>query len=135
MKLISVKCPDCGARLDFEEGRSVYYCKYCGGKILLDEADTVEKHVYVDEARIRESEVKEKIRLKELELEMDKRNEEKKNKALKIKATIISLIIGCILMFIGDTIKGADILSFIGGMILAVNGLAWLFVLVKYSEQ
>lgn len=118
MKLISVKCPDCGARLDFEEGRSVYYCKYCGGKILLDEADTVEKHVYVDEARIRESEVKEKIRLKELELEMDKRNEEKKMKSLKIKAALLVGIAGILLILFDTLFLKNSFISIIGLIIL-----------------
>ena len=36
MKTVSVKCPDCGAALELEEGRTVYYCQYCGAKVLLD---------------------------------------------------------------------------------------------------
>lgn len=34
VKLISVKCPECGAALDIEQGRTQCFCSYCGAKIL-----------------------------------------------------------------------------------------------------
>lgn len=37
MKITSVKCPECGANLKIEEGRSFCFCQYCGCKIMLDE--------------------------------------------------------------------------------------------------
>ncbi|WP_294909160.1 hypothetical protein [uncultured Ruminococcus sp.] len=36
MKLITQKCPACGANLEIEEGRDFSYCQYCGSKILID---------------------------------------------------------------------------------------------------
>ena len=42
MKIKSLKCPECGANLEIEEGRSFCFCQYCGCKIMLDE----EKHEY-----------------------------------------------------------------------------------------
>lgn len=36
MKLQVVKCPECHANLEIEEGRDFCYCQYCGYKILLD---------------------------------------------------------------------------------------------------
>lgn len=35
IKLITVKCPECGASLDIEEGRKQLFCSYCGSKILI----------------------------------------------------------------------------------------------------
>jgi len=32
VELISVKCPECGASLDIEEGRRQMFCSYCGAK-------------------------------------------------------------------------------------------------------
>ena len=129
MKTISVKCPDCGAVLELEEGRTVYYCQYCGAKVLLD--DEADRHVYVDEARIKEAEVKEKIRLKELELELEKRNDEKKSKAFKIKASIVAIVIAVILMLIKHiTTHGADT-SWAGVFIIEIVIFVWLIELGK----
>ena len=35
VKLIYVKCPECGAALDIEEDRKEAFCSYCGTKVLL----------------------------------------------------------------------------------------------------
>jgi len=72
MKTISLKCPDCGADLkdlSIEENHTVCFCQYCGGKILLDD-ETLKidiKYEKRDVARIKEAEITENIRLKELE--------------------------------------------------------------------
>lgn len=33
-KIIPIKCPECDADLDIEEGRKVMFCSYCGRKIM-----------------------------------------------------------------------------------------------------
>lgn len=35
MKLQSLKCPNCGAALEIEDGIDTFFCKYCGYKIVL----------------------------------------------------------------------------------------------------
>ena len=35
VKLVSVKCPECGAMLDIEEGRDQAFCTHCGAKVVL----------------------------------------------------------------------------------------------------
>lgn len=32
IKLVSVKCPDCGQTLSIEENRTQAFCTYCGAK-------------------------------------------------------------------------------------------------------
>ena len=88
IKFISVKCPECGATLEIEEGRNKAFCSYCGAKILIYDENHHE-YVYrtIDDAGLKQAEV----RLKELEYE------EKKTKA-KIRWTI-ALIISNILLF------------------------------------
>ena len=39
MKFYRTKCPSCGGELDVEEGLSMFFCKYCGTKILVDPND------------------------------------------------------------------------------------------------
>lgn len=36
MKLTQMKCPNCSANLDVENGIDSFFCKYCGTKILLE---------------------------------------------------------------------------------------------------
>ena len=71
MKLISVKCPECGAGLNVEEDRKQVFCMYCGTKILLHNEN---EHIYrhVDEARIKETETERLIRLKQMEIDEKK---------------------------------------------------------------
>lgn len=93
-------CPKCGASLKFEEDNRDYgFCQYCGTKIMLD--DYRSTHRVVDEARIREAEINEKIRLKELEMEEKKLQKSEKNKIFKVKASIILGIVGVMMMVIG----------------------------------
>ena len=33
IKLVSVKCPDCGQTLSIEENRTQAFCTYCGAKV------------------------------------------------------------------------------------------------------
>lgn len=64
----SVKCPECGANLPIEEGRSKIFCSYCGCQILMTNEN---EHIYryIDEADIIESDNKRDIRMRELDIE------------------------------------------------------------------
>lgn len=69
MKVVKLACPVCGANIEANE--KMLFCSYCGAKLFVDDESTnininFTKH---DEARIRESERKERVRLKELEYE------------------------------------------------------------------
>lgn len=37
MKIIQLKCPKCGAPLEAEDDLEIFFCKYCGQKIILAE--------------------------------------------------------------------------------------------------
>ena len=69
MKIISLKCPECGASIQVEDDRDKCFCTYCGTQLYLDDGAKreVHEHIYreVDEARIKEA---------ELELEKQKLN-------------------------------------------------------------
>ena len=32
MEFVTLKCPNCGASIDIEDGIDTFYCKYCGYK-------------------------------------------------------------------------------------------------------
>lgn len=98
IKLISVKCPECGAVLNIEENRQQAYCSYCGAKVLIhNENEYVYRHV--DEAGIKKSDNDRIVKLKELEY-ADKLREDY-NKAKQQRTVIVlSLLIAGVLMII-----------------------------------
>lgn len=89
MKVISLKCPECNASLSIEEGRTQCFCQYCGTKILLDDGSTTYTYRKIDEARLKEAEV----RLRELEIEQEEKRANRKKSKAKIVATIILVLI------------------------------------------
>lgn len=90
VKMIALKCPECGAKLQIEDGRKECFCQYCGHKILLDDGSVETTYTYrkVDEARIKEAEVDKLIRLKELEIKQKELDSDNELNNFKIKITI-----------------------------------------------
>ena len=70
MKIKSLKCPECGAHLEIDEGRTSCYCQYCGCKLILDDEKqecTINKNIninrttrQIDAAKILHEEYEEK---------------------------------------------------------------------------
>jgi len=89
MKVIAKICPNCQAPLD-DASR---FCSHCGTSVVTDDEASRMKYTYqkVDDARIREADVREKIRIKELEIELLKlKNESEQRKSfLKIKFCVL----------------------------------------------
>ena len=100
IRFISVKCPDCGAALQFEEGRRTAFCSYCGAKILLHNEN---EYIYrnIDEAEIKQAENDRIYMMKELELE---EKQEKHHRLL----TFIWLFVTIALLVIGFYLAGTD---------------------------
>ncbi len=73
-------CPSCGARLQvaLKIGQTMCYCQFCGTPIMIvDENTKTYRNVQVDEAKIHESDVRQNIRLQELQFEERKRIEKR----------------------------------------------------------
>lgn len=98
IKLITVKCPACGADLNIEEGRKQLFCSYCGTKVIIDN-DNEYIYRHIDEASIKQTEADTMLRIKALELE-EKENE-RSRKGRKVAYTIAALfvIIGILILF------------------------------------
>lgn len=103
VKMIALKCQECGAKLQIEDGHKECFCQYCGHKILLDDGSVETTYTYrkVDEARIKEAEVDKLIRLKELEIKQKELDRKAKSKTFKAKLGIIFVLFGIILIFVG----------------------------------
>lgn len=97
MKAYQISCPACGATLEIEEGRVTCFCSYCGKKINIDDGikrveitKNINYHkIYTDEARIRESEAKERMQDKKYAAKKD----ENKSQIITFLTIIGSLLV------------------------------------------
>lgn len=106
VKFISVKCPDCGASLDIEEGRTQAFCTYCGAKVLVNNEN---EFVYrrIDEAGIKQAETDRIIKLKQMEIAEKKRASAEKTKVLKIIISLILAVVGIVMTVVGCLLEYA----------------------------
>ena len=120
MKAYNLKCRNCGASLEINTEQTVAFCQYCGAKLLLDDGSTKTQTRIIDDARIKEAEV----RLREIEYRhaqeekaIDHRNKQLDlwYKSLVAWAVIFVLIL--ILSAFADGFKGFIVLWIIGGLI------------------
>ena len=126
----SVKCPECGASLPIEEGRTQVFCSYCGTKVIVtNDNEYIYRHI--DEAGVKQAETDRMIRLRQLELEEAQAQQNAKLRSTLMKIWIpvsgIIILIGLGLMFFGGDmgpIYGFDFLAFVRGPI--VGGGAYL---------
>lgn len=99
-KFVSVKCPECNAPLEVEDGRKQIFCSYCGAKIKIENEN---EYIYhnIDEARVKQVETDHQFRMRELELE--EKQQERALKGRKIAYTIAAIfaVIGIITIPIG----------------------------------
>lgn len=100
---MSVKCPNCGADIPTDGNEGIYTCKYCGAKVsVYDESEQKYTYRKVDDARIHEADVKEKIRLRELEIEQQKYKSRQRLKQIGLLVAIALTIIGLIMTVASD---------------------------------
>lgn len=132
MKVIGIHCPYCGGNIkfDIDIGNKQCFCIHCGQQIILDDEVIRTEHTErtVDEARIHEANVNERIRLKELafkEKELD--SERKQSKMHLIVSGVWCIVMAIIVIF---SIFNDDILGGVlfGGGLWVMIGLL-LFVL------
>ena len=99
VKVNQVKCPSCGADLEIEEGRTSCFCSYCGTKVQIqNENEYVYRHI--DEAGLKRAETERMVRMKELEIEEEKRKNRKKHIRIWLITTVTLIVIGIIGMVI-----------------------------------
>ena len=58
MKLITLRCTNCGADLQIDSERKEAYCTFCGTKLFVDDESIRITNRIVDEARLKEAEVR-----------------------------------------------------------------------------
>lgn len=146
MHVRSIKCPECNSSLNvnIQEGQHECYCQYCGAKITLD--DHISNHVYrkVDEARIKEAEIRKEINIKKAENDKEIRMKELEIEDRRAKASIVRVIaklIGFLAILLIATLfsilpaynRKWDNLDSVGGLVLFVT--PFIFALLCWSEK
>ena len=91
MKVLTLTCPQCGGSL----AENSKFCPCCGTPVMVDDSSAKQKITYqqVDDARIREADVHEKIRLKEVEIEYLKMQPETRQKQTAQKAKVLVAVL------------------------------------------
>lgn len=100
MNIISVRCPSCGASLNLEEGRSRYFCQYCGTPIAIDDGSiNINQHIEqkINYTGDHTSIIRDEAKLKELEIEQLRAELEYKKFEREKKSGIIRAVIRTII--------------------------------------
>lgn len=114
IQIYTLKCPECGASLDIEEGRKQIFCSYCGSKLLLHDNNEFTIR-YIDEAKVQSAKTEHAITLNNIELSQSERKEHAGNHFLKKIMTVgISLLMAFIMLFRPSELSSLTILSFCG---------------------
>lgn len=96
MKLVTLKCPNCGADIEIENGIDTFYCKYCGYKIILDGQSDAAINAKV---RMKELESNERIKREKWNYKREATKENNKT-VFKVLAILFGVMLFCIAMVI-----------------------------------
>lgn len=127
IRFVSIKCPECGASLDVEEGRQQIFCSYCGTKVMVQN-DNEYIYRHIDEASIKQAEADKIVQLRKLEIIERKRAEAAKVKRVKIIFSILMGILG-----IGLMIAGAGMGGLVG--LLVLEGVMFIWILSDKDKE
>lgn len=126
VKLISFKCPECGADLNIEADRETAYCSYCGTKILIhNENEYIFKKIDVAEIKRAENE----IELQKNQLRYDQKNRmldlfvgPMRSKMLGILMGLIGLILVLFGVLLYVILRNMDAQGLGAGPVIAMVG-------------
>lgn len=105
MKMHALKCPHCAAALEVEYGLDIFYCQYCGGKIMLE---GLSKAAYRARVQVKEMDHREKLREKEIDQERYKlifHSNEKRKEWLRAAIVVSSIMLLVVIIFLSAFIS------------------------------
>ena len=125
IQFVSIKCPECSADLQIEDGREYAFCTYCGARVMIANDN---EHIYkmIDEARIKQAETDRMVRMRELDMEEKSTIPRKVLMIIWLTVSIALLLVGVIGFGIGNEGLGGIGLGI--GMNVALWGALGLFV-------
>ena len=117
MKLIKLTCSNCGAEIELDADRKQAFCTYCGTKLYVDNESINITNRIIDEARLKEAEV----RLRELEYQHEREIREetiRKEQKRSFGISVIVFLVVLLLSFSVDTLRPFSVIIIIAGFIL-----------------
>ena len=99
IQFVSIKCPECDADLQIEDGREYAFCTYCGAKVIIAN-DNERIYRTIDEAGVRMADTERLIRLKELEIEEREKARDRKSQAIAYGVALAFVIIGALICIV-----------------------------------
>ena len=116
--MITLKCHNCGASLDFESDREFVFCQYCGSKILIKDGNSY-TYRHIDEADVKRAETERLIQMKEMEIEEKEKERKRKGRRIAYAVALVFVIVGCISLII-DSNNLMSLVSFVIGGWIAI---------------
>ena len=140
-KIINLKCSGCGAVLS-DENEGVMFCKFCGLKLKIDN-DNEHIHKKIDVADVKRAETEQLVKLKQLEMKEKEIEHQKALLRIKIKSSIILVVIGIIMMVLGfacgsatgDSDSAWYMVAMIGMFLLMGSTYIWSFSIITNSKK
>lgn len=128
-----LKCPNCSANLDYEDGMEVLFCKYCGTKILLTDENTY-TYKKVDVAEIQKA----KNQSKQIDINREIYEQETKRLEREIEkneqSSYTIALLALILLFLGIILLLMK-LYIVGAVVLYAAMMVFMFYLSKGEEK
>lgn len=124
IQFITIKCPECSADLQIEDGRDYAFCTYCGARVMIANDN---EHIYkmIDEARIKQAETDRMVRMRELD--MDEKTSISKKVLVVIWLTVSIALVVVGMIGLGFNKEDMGIMSLILGINVALWGAMGLF--------
>lgn len=122
-KTDAIKCPSCGAPVSLADGRTEGFCGYCGARVV---AEKTNEHVvrHIDEAEVKHAETEAAVRLKELEMEQQRRELEERRRPVQsmITGVLVVAMLACFGISYGSIFSGGGSLSglFMVGLVIGI---------------
>ena len=127
IRLISLKCPECGAALQIESDRKTAFCSYCGAKVIVHNEN---EHIFrnIDEAEIKQTETDRILTMKELELEEKESVHRRTLTFIWIILTVLLFAAGIIMVTMDKTkdSDGPGYMVIMIGMLVGIYGMLFL---------
>lgn len=136
MNTISVRCQQCGAPIS----ETNKFCSQCGSPIVVLDDTTKLQYTYqkVDDARIREADVRESIRLKELEIELLKLQHSTKQERFGAAMRFVSVVVYFVLlaaMLLISTFSSNENVDYLRFYLLLLIPLGFAVVFVAFRKK
>ncbi len=124
INLKTMKCPECGANLEFGENSTQVVCSHCGNNILVENTNEFKIH---DEAAIKQVEADRDVQIEQIDMN------KKRNRLIFIGVIAVVVLIAA--MFIVHTIKKPKSIQGGNGYVVGSNKINFVETILGQAER